>query len=311
MKYIIGMDGGGTKTHCVVTNPDGLILFECTGDGSNFLVKGTQRVSETIFSLIKESKEHLNVEYSDIAAVLIGTTGAGRRSDAEKLKHDFTIYSESAGVKFNLFEVESDARIALEGAFSGKPGSILIAGTGSIMFGKDSGGKIHRVGGFGRYLGDEGSGFIIGKKGLASVSKELDGRGKPTLITKLVNDKFEINSTETLINKIYKDNLDIASAAPLVLTAAEENDEAALEIIDEETEELILHIKAMIIKLNQHILNLAFIGGIITGENIYSKTLKRKIKEQLSNVNLMPPDFPPEIGAVIMAKNLLNNGNYS
>ncbi len=311
MKYIIGMDGGGTKTHCVATNPDGLKLYECSGEASNFLVKGTQVVSETIFSLIYECKDSLKAEYSDIAAVVIGTTGAGRRSDAEKLKHDFIRYAESAGVKFNLFEVESDARIALEGAFSGKPGSILIAGTGSIMFGKDGSGKIHRVGGFGRYLGDEGSGFVIGRKGLVTVSKELDGRGKPTLITKLVNEKFKINSTESLINKIYRDKLDIASAAPLVLAAAEDNDEAALKIIDEESEELILHIKAMIKKIHQPVFNLSFIGGIISSENIYSKTLKLKIKEQLPGVNLKLPDFPPEMGAVLMAKELLNKGNYS
>lgn len=311
MKYIIGMDGGGTKTHCVVTNLDGLKLYECSGEASNFLVKGTQIVSKTIFSLINECKDCLKAEYSDIAAVVIGTTGAGRRSDAEKLKQDFNKYAENTGVKFNLFQVESDARIALEGAFSGKPGSILIAGTGSIMFGKDSSGNIHRVGGFGRYLGDEGSGFVIGRKGLVAVSKELDGRGGPTLITKLVNEKLKINSTETLINKIYRDNLDIASVAPLVLNAAESNDEAALRIIDEESEELILHIKAMIKKINQHVFNLAFIGGIISSENIYSKTLKMKIKEQLPSVNLKLPDFPPEMGAVLMAKELLNKGNYS
>ncbi len=83
-------------------------------------------------------------------------------------------------VPIKKFVVESDARVALEGAFSGNPGSILIAGTGSIMFGKDSKGNIHRVGGFGRILGDEGSGFHIARSGLTAVAKQFDGRGERT-----------------------------------------------------------------------------------------------------------------------------------
>ncbi|MEO8398565.1 MAG: BadF/BadG/BcrA/BcrD ATPase family protein, partial [Ignavibacteriaceae bacterium] len=209
MKYLIGIDGGGTKTHCVITNHDGKILFECYGAASNFLIRGTEKVSETILNLIDECKNNLKINYSDIESILIGTTGAGRRSDAERLEEAFIRFSKSQGITFNNFRVESDARIALEGAFSGKPGSILIAGTGSIMFGKDSKGGVHRVGGFGRFIGDEGSGFSIGKKGLTAISKNFDGRGEQTLLTDLINEKFKIDSPGKLIIEIHKNNLDI------------------------------------------------------------------------------------------------------
>ena len=310
MNYIIGMDGGGTKTHCAVTDEDGVKIYECSGGASNFLVRGAENVSETLFNLILEIKNHLNADFSDFKAILIGSTGAGRRNDAEKLEKEFQKYSEKEGVKFNLFRVESDARIALEGAFSGKPGSILIAGTGSIMFGKDSAGNIHRVGGFGRFLGDEGSGYVIGRKGLVAVSKEFDGRAKTTLISKLVNEKFGIDSTEKLITEIYKNNFDIASVAPVVFGAAEKKDESALKIIDEETDELILHIRAMAKKLNQPVLSLAFIGGIISSDNIYSETFRKKIKETLPEVNIKQPDYPPEMGAVLLAKEFLSKSYY-
>ena len=305
MGYIIGMDGGGTKTHCIITNADGEKQFECSGNASNFLVAGTDKASGNILALIEQCKNHLNINYNDIEAVLIGTTGAGRINDAKKLENDFKNYADKKGVSLNKFFVESDARIALEGAFSGKPGSILISGTGSIMFGKDGKGNIHRVGGFGRFLGDEGSGYAIGKKGLAAVSKEFDGRGGKTLLSKLAAERFKIKTPEILIAEVYKNNLDIASVAPLVIEAAGMNDKEALKIIDEETNELLLHIESMIKKINQPELNLVFIGGIITNENIYSKTLRNKIENVLENVNIKEPDFPPEMGAVLMAQDIL------
>lgn len=305
MSYIIGIDGGGTKTHCLITNLDGSVLHECHGGASLFLVQGIEPVSEILFELINDCIKAVNISQDEIKIVLLGTTGAGRKTDAERLEQGFADYLVKQKFKLNLFRVESDARIALEGAFSGKPGSILITGTGSIMFGKDAQGNIHRVGGFGRYLGDEGSGYVIGKKGLAVVSKEFDGRGSKSLISVLLKEKFNILSQDNLITEIYKNNFDIASAAPLVIEAAEKNDELAMKIIEDETDELLLHISAMQKKLNEKILAVSFIGGIITHENIYSNTLRKKIEEKLPNVIVKDAENSPAMGAVLMAKQIL------
>ncbi len=305
MKYLIGIDGGGTKTHCIITNLEGKCLFECFGPSSHFLIHGTDIVSKTILNLVDDCKSNLNINYNDISCVLLGTTGAGRKNDAERLEAAFNDYTKSKNIVINNFKVESDARIALEGAFSGKPGSILIAGTGSIMFGKDAGGNIHRVGGFGRFIGDEGSGYSIGKKALTAIAKGFDGRISETNLTDLLKEKFKIETSENLINEIYKNNFDIASAAPLVLQAAEINDKIALQIIDEETEELISHISTMLKKINEPVFNTALIGGLISSENIYSNTLRKKVSEKLSNVNLTLPENPPEVGAILMAKNFI------
>jgi len=305
MSYIIGIDGGATKTHCLLTNLDTSVLHECYGGPSNFLVQGIEPVSKTLLSLIVECAEKLKISVKEIKIVLLGTTGAGRRTDAERLEHGFAQYLNKENMKLNLFRVESDARIALEGAFSGKPGSILIAGTGSIMFGKDANGIIHRVGGFGRYLGDEGSGYVLGKKGLVAVSKQFDGRGQATQLAELVKEKFEINSPEILITKIYKENFDLASVAPLVIAAAENEDALALKIIEDETDELLLHISTMQKKVNEKILYTAFIGGIITHKNVYSATLLKKISEKLPNIVVKDAENSPAMGAVLMAKQIL------
>lgn len=304
MKYLIGIDGGGTKTKCVITDFHLNPLFETTGGPSNFLMQGTDKVAETIFGLIIKCVNNLQIQFSDIAAIVLGTTGGGRRSDAEDLEKAFTHLAAHKKIALNIFRVESDARIALEGAFSGKPGSILIAGTGSIMFGKDKAGNIHRVGGFGRFIGDEGSGFKLGQKGLSAVAKEYDGRAGKTLITDLLREKFNIDSPENLITAIYRNNFDIASVAPLVIDAAEKKDKAAQQIIESETDELILHIDSMKKKLNEKKMFVAFIGSLITNDNFYSFRFREKIMQKFDDVIIKEPENPPEIGAVLMAKQL-------
>lgn len=305
MKYLIGIDGGGTKTKCVVTDMAMAPVFECFGGPSNFLILGTEKVSETLLTLLEQSKAALNCEYSDFAAVVLGTTGAGRRNDAESLENAFIAYAAEKGITVNKFRVESDARIALEGAFSGNPGSILIAGTGSIMFGKDADGVIHRVGGFGRFIGDEGSGYTIGKLGLTAVSKQFDGRGNETLLTKLIADKFGITSPEILITEVYKNNFDIASAAPLVLEAAAQGDEACMSIVEAQTDELIAHLASMAKKINRPTVDVSFIGGIISNDHIFSQMFRKKIADKLPVINIKEQDYPPEMGAIVMAKGLL------
>jgi len=305
MKYLIGIDGGGTKTKCVVTD---LLLakqFECFGGPSNFLIIGTETVCDTLLKLIDQSKEALKCGYEDFAAIVLGTTGAGRRNDAETLEKAFAEFTEKKGIKINCFRVESDARIALEGAFSGRPGSILIAGTGSIMFGKDAAGNIHRVGGFGRFIGDEGSGYSIGKLGLTAVSKYFDGRCAESALAGIITEKFGITSQEILITQVYKNNFDIASVAPCVLQAAEKGDAECIKIIEQQTDELVLHISAMAKKIAEAVLSVSFIGGIICNPNIFSDMFKKKIKAELPNVKITGPDLTPEMGAVVLAKNLL------
>ncbi len=309
MRYIIGIDGGGTKTHCVIANQNGDTLFECRGEASNFLIIGTEKVSGTIFNLIEKCRNELSISFQDIQAIVLGTTGAGRKTDAEIMEKAFIEFAAGKNISFNLFHVESDARIALEGAFSGNAGSILIAGTGSIIFGKDEDGEIHRAGGYGRLIGDEGSGYSIGKKGLAAASKQFDGRGGYTLISEIIKEKFSLDTSEKIINAVYKNNFDIASIAPVVLEAAQKGDISALKIIDEESDELVLHILAMKKKLKLPEFQISFLGGLIKGENIYARTLKKKIILRAPDVKIKEPEHSPADGAVLIGKELLSKGD--
>lgn len=302
MSLFIGIDGGGTKSKCVLTDENLNIIYETQSGPTNFLTIGTDVVANTIFNLFTECCNSQNISLSQVNGIVLGTTGAGRENDAKKLEDSVIKESQKKDSPINSFKVISDARIALEGAFAGNSGSILIAGTGSIMFGKDKDGKIHRVGGCGRLIGDEGSGLTIGRKGLNILSKYFDGRGKDTLLRSKIADEFGINNQTELITKVYSENLSIQKVAPLVMQSAEAGDELCRDILDEETNELLMHIAAMSKLLNEINMKLVFIGGTIATENYYSNMFRKKINQFLPEIEIQQAQYPPEIGAVIFAK---------
>ncbi len=204
--------------------------------------------------------------------------------------------------------VESDARIALEGAFKGGEGIILIAGTGSIAFGKDAKGKVCRVGGWGRILGDEGSGYFIGKSGLTAVTHHLDGRGESTKLTKMVSKKFGLTDQTAIINAVYKNGFDVASVAPLVLEAASKNDHVCLLIIEQAAVLLADHVKIAAKKILasskskvRSKVKVAFIGGLIANDTLLSNLLSRCIISNIPSVEIIRPMASPAYGAVVMA----------
>lgn len=304
MRYFIGIDGGGTKSHCVLCDENLNVMYESKSGPTNFLMIGTDTVANTIVNQLEECIKNQNITFDDVEGIVLGTTGAGRRSNAEQLENAIINLANSKGINFSKFRVESDARIALEGSFSGKPGSILIAGTGSIMFGKDSESNIHRIGGYGRWIGDEGSGFSIGKKGFIAIAKEYDGRGSQTTLSDLVKENFSIASAEQLINKIYSENFDIASIAIDVVECANKGDEVCQQILKEEATELFWHVVSCLKKLNLKTLDLSLIGSLLTNDNYYSKLFKEMVNKNLPQVTIKEPDYIPAVGAVLMAKDL-------
>jgi N-acetylglucosamine kinase-like BadF-type ATPase len=306
MKYLIGIDGGGTKTDCAVADLSGKIIRQTAGKPSNFLVIGVEEALENIFALIEQNLFELGGDFSDVKQIVIGVAGAGREEDALLLEKGFKDYSDQEGVHFKGVKVVSDAHIALQGAFPDSAGCILIAGTGSILFGKDEKGIIHRVGGFGRLIGDEGSGYSIGRKALNAVSKASDGRGEETLISELLNAKMNSGSSTSIINKVYKEKLDVASVAKIVIEAAEEGDPIAEDILDEEADELVLHIKSLLDKIHTDKLNVAFSGSLIDNKNFYSDLLKQKIISTLPKVKVVKPTASPVSGAILLAKRIVN-----
>jgi N-acetylglucosamine kinase-like BadF-type ATPase len=310
--YVIGIDGGGTKTTSVLCALDGTILTEAQDASSNFQIIGIEQTSHTILNLIETCCHSVGCSISQIGAVVAGLAGAGRSSDQQSVHDGIINLSNTRNLTINNLVIESDARIALEGAFNGKPGIIIIAGTGSIVFGKDEHGKIYRTGGWGRLIGDEGSGYAIGQKAFRAVARSFDDRSTKTKLTKLFEEKFGMNTQEAIIHSLYKENFDIASVMPTVIDAASKGDKAAKRILDNAALELVEIVEIMLKKMNTKVKNplkrpLALIGGLLANEQYYSRKVVSTIRKTGLQVSIRQAESSPVVGAAVMAMEILKS----
>ena len=305
-QFVIGMDGGATKTAAMLSDLSGNVLAEDTGGPSNPQVVGFEKVGEVIVGLVVELSGRAGCKANDVVSLVAGLAGAGREGDKDQVKAAIASEARKRKVVMGHVGIETDGRIALEGAFKGKPGIIIIAGTGSFALAKDHKGATHRAGGWGRILGDEGSGYTIGRDGLNAVTKHLDGRGKPTILTELIDRRFGLSNHEKIIGAIYRSNFDVATVAPLVIEAAEAKDAECQRILNKATFELFEHVRILVNRIEESKgarakIPVAFIGSLISNENVYRKILTQKITFSMPQVSVIAPEAPPTYGAVLLS----------
>ena len=311
--HVVGIDGGGTKTVAELLSSDGVVHATARGGPSNFQVRGTETSARTIGDLVETCCHSAGISPREISAVVAGLTGAGRRGDQLRMKKALSSALRLRGFTRARIDIESDARIALEAAFGGRPGIAIIAGTGSIVMGKDARGRIHRAGGWGRYLGDEGSGYTISREALRAVAKMTDGAGKPTALARRFAKKFGLVSQEAIINAVYKNGFDIPSLAPLIIAAAVNGDAVARNILSDATTELLGVTTAVWrkVRASGERIPVAFIGSLIANDNFYSRKLRAKITRELRGTEVQAPESQPAHGASIMALGMLRMSSSS
>ncbi len=301
-KIVIGIDGGGTKTIALCADDSGDVLAEEVGGPSNFQVIGIDAAAKNLLKLIKACCSKAGVPPQAVATLLLGLAGAGRVSDRERMAAGLLKLARARRVALAKVVIESDARIALEGAFRGTPGIVVIGGTGSIAYGKDPTGLIHRVGGWGRVLGDEGGGYSLGRDGLIAVLRQYDGRGEQTCLTEIFSRRFGFSSSDDIVRMVYSEGFDVASLAPEVIQAAKEGDRVADKILARGAVELEEHIRVLSAKLNStQKIPTVLMGGVLSGDNYYAKMVRDKLTASLPNIQIQPSMASAAYGAVLMA----------
>jgi N-acetylglucosamine kinase-like BadF-type ATPase len=306
--FVVGIDGGGTKTLGLIADLDGKVLGRGVGGSSNPQVVGFEKAAGVIFKVAGECCRRVGCHPRRLKAIVVGLAGAGREPDRRRTEIELRKLSRKTNLPLKNLRVESDARIALEGVLGGQSGIVLISGTGSIGFAKGHDGTVHRVGGWGRTIGDEGSGFAVGRVGLVAVVRHLDGRGRPTILTKWVSKRFRLSTPQLIVSKIYQDHFDVSRIAPLVLNAAAKGDEVSRNILDEASSELADHVRVLVKKLRQsdersggQKTNFVSLGGMLERSNYLSQALRRRIKSLFPSVRVLPPKKSPASGAVLLA----------
>ncbi|NMB44844.1 MAG: ATPase [Firmicutes bacterium] len=318
MKYILGIDGGGSTTTAVLADGTGKVVGAGQGGASNYQTIGLETacdsLSAAIMAAIDDAGVNSSVTASDLEAnlvIMLGLAGADRPWDKARLQ---AALKPKLPIQPAQLLIENDARIALAGAAGNRPGIILIAGTGSIALGIDQEGRQVRAGGWGPILGDEGSGYSIGRAALTAILREYDGRGRPTSLTKRVLSQLDITNPEELIPLVYQGPLKrpkIARLAEVVLDEASQGDPVSQYLITTAAQELVDIAGAVIKRLGWSCqpTTIAGTGGLLRPGNPIWKAIIQILAQSYAQSSLVPPLLPPVLGAILLGKAYLSKSS--
>ena len=227
MGFYLGFDGGGTKTDCVLLDAKGAIIAEGHGGPANPLRSGFEGAFSSLHEAAAEAIAAAKIRPGDITCVCAGLAGAGRRRVVRRvmvfLAQEFPLA---------LTQVVTDYEVALEAAAGPGPGVVLIAGTGSVSYGRNATGETARAGGYGPWIGDEGSAFEIGRRAVSAVARSRDADAPVTLMTDMISDVLDCPDWDDLLLRIMKNPDEVfPKLFPVVAAAANSDDSAAKEIL--------------------------------------------------------------------------------
>jgi N-acetylglucosamine kinase-like BadF-type ATPase len=242
--HVLGIDAGGTKTVCLLADENGIVLAEARGGGANLQAVGELEVEKVLHHVMETAIGDREIRPE---AICLGIAGVDRPQDADAVSG----IMKRIGFKVRTLVV-NDALVALTAGAGDAPGVVVIAGTGSIAYGRNANGRAARAGGWGHILGDEGSGFWIGRRALAAVMRQSDGRGPTTRLTELILQRMGLTAPAELIHEVYDRNVrqqGIAALAPLVQQAHDAGDAVASGILERAARELVAAAASVISRL--------------------------------------------------------------
>jgi len=277
------------------------IVRRAQGAGANPTVVGVDAAADVILRVIREA---CGAETSnDIAAIYVGAAGAGSPGVARELETIVRAAFPSSAIR-----IGDDVEIALRAAIPNGPGIVIIAGTGSIALASDARGHLHRAGGFGYLLGDEGSAAWIGFEAIRLLSRVYDGRARDEETSRLVARHLSAPDRPSLIRAVYAERIDvakIAALAPSIIAFAGKGNNASMAIVERAADELgrLLIDVARAAGLLDSQASVAFSGGLLREESVLTWLLKTKVEASLSNVKIVTVE-DPVLGAVRLAQAL-------
>jgi N-acetylglucosamine kinase-like BadF-type ATPase len=302
---VLGIDVGGTKTVCLLADDDGRVLAEGREEGANLQGAGELTLEKVLHSVMEKTLEGTDVIPS---AICLGIAGVDRASDEKVVRS----IMGRIGYKARILVV-NDALIALQAGVGDRPGIVIVSGTGSIAYGRNEQGEASRAGGWGYVLGDEGSGYWIGRLALRAVVRHADGRGRVTSLTSRLLEHFGVQRAAELIHQVYHEEVSpksIAAAAQYVQYARDEGDMVATGILHRAADELIAAATAVMTRLELTDKPFTFVlsGGMFKAVPWLADQMQLLLPALARKSTVMRLDAPPALGAVRLAVAELHGG---
>jgi uncharacterized phosphosugar-binding protein/N-acetylglucosamine kinase-like BadF-type ATPase len=299
-KIFIGVDGGGTTTKAVAITGEGKVLGKAVGEGTNFyaanMSEARNNLQQTIAKLIEECK------ISDYEFISIGMSSLDDEPTEEIVK-------TFAGEIFlpEKIEMQSDVYMALMGMTLGKPGIMVVSGTGSMAIAIDQEGELHVLGGWGYLLHDEGSAYHIAIEGIKAGIRSFEGMGDKTILEKRVINFFNVKDHRELIDIFYNppmQNSKVAKFAKEVEKCANEGDSAAASIVNNAVNVLVKYACNLMEILHTGTYNtndciIGMYGGVFQNSPYITNSFIQGVHDIYPNAKIGFPGLAPEVGAVL------------
>ena len=291
MRIVAGIDGGGTKTTLICKSID---------DGRETVLKyGSFNINSIGNSAFRELLENIVADLErigDCRALCIGAAGV---SNAEMRSVVDDVFSRSSIERVSLV---GDDDIAMEGALGGKPGIIVISGTGSIVKGKTQDGGVVRMGGWGHLIGDEGSAYGVARDAFIAITRMIDGVGPETSLMEL----FGIHDRAGLISAVYGgDKGVVASYSVKVEEACLSGDHVAKSIIEDNANKLSTTVIEMARKLELERTKVAMMGGLLSNDTVFRRCFIDCISACSNGIDCIDPEHNAAEGAIMMAERMV------
>jgi N-acetylglucosamine kinase-like BadF-type ATPase len=312
--YYLGIDGGGSKTACVVGDESSL-LTTVTAGPSNIMRVGEVRARESLHEAICRACASAKIDPRQVQRACIGIAGAGREEIAD------TVRKIVAEIIPGGIEVVGDMEIALAAAFGVGPGVIVIAGTGSIAYGRDAQGRTARAGGWGFAISDEGSAHWIGREAVsillraidqelgqeANQEKDQQAATQASPLFRELTRAWNLSSIDELVRAANSDP-DFAALFPAVLAAADGEDTLAQRVLEQAARELAQLAGVVVQRLfaedraDASVVPLAMAGGVFRHSAAVRESFRDEVQQLDSRLEVNPRIVEPVAGALQMAR---------
>ncbi len=300
MEYVIGIDGGGTKSLLHMMDCDGNFIVELDGGPLNLNATGKEAVQAELNELLFRAADRSGLPLANCRALCLGAAGAAR-SDERAIIEGML---RELGLR-GIIEVTNDAENALAAGCEGREGVVVIAGTGSLAFGRDRDGRVCRAGGWGHLIGDEGSGYAIASRAVAAAMRSFDGREPPTELLPRLMEAIGIESPEQFISFVYRQagKQHIAALARIVNEAYLAGDQKAAHILTEAADELALMALTVLGKLRFDVQPIPLVcsGGVFSRIDAVYERFVQQVSASSFPIETIKPTRNAAYGAAKIA----------
>ncbi|HVN07916.1 MAG TPA: BadF/BadG/BcrA/BcrD ATPase family protein [Patescibacteria group bacterium] len=290
-EYSLGFDGGGTKTDCVLLNAAGEVIAEHSAGPGNPLRAGFDRAQSSLRTAAEKTLAAHQVGAASIAAVCAGIAGAGQPRVLKRVMGFLVETFPHAHV-----QVCTDLDIALDAGLGDGTGIVIVAGTGSAALGRGADGRLVRAGGDGPWVGDEGSAFDIGRRGVAAVARARDALAPVTVLADSIPAALDCPDWSTLLERIAAGPDDVFPRIfPLVAEAAEGGDTPAREILFGAAlslSHLVLSV-ARRLEIAQQDFVVAEAGGVFGVSALLDQAFEALVHSAARGARVRPVEIPP------------------